>query len=152
MRLLALPLVAVFVAPLVGLSGATSVAQPKVAADTTIVIKSSSSTLEFDPPSIAVKQGKRVLLRFVNAGTLPHNFVLARSEDDLDDLAAAAMKQGGDYVPATLKAKMLAYTTLASPGQTVEVTFVVPAPGQYTYVCLMSGHAISMTGTLRSLR
>lgn len=120
--------------------------------DTTITIRATSSTLEFDPPAIALKQGTQVHLRFVNLGTLPHNFVLVRDEADIDALALAAMKQGGDYVPAALKAKLIAWTTLASPGQTVEVSFTVPPPGSYTYVCLMSGHANSMLGTLRSLR
>lgn len=120
--------------------------------DTVVTIEASSSTLEFDPPTLALKQGTQVRLRFVNTGTLPHNFVLVRDEADIDALAAAAMKQGGDYVPAALKDKLIAWTVLASPGETVEVTFTVPPPGSYTYVCLMSGHAVSMLGTLRSLR
>lgn len=120
--------------------------------DTTITIRASSSTLEFDPPAIAVKHGVRLRLRFVNTGTLPHNIVLVKNEDDIDALAAAASRAGGSYVPLAEKDKLIAYTTLASPGQTVEVSFVVPPPGVYTYVCLMSGHANSMLGTLRSLR
>jgi plastocyanin len=121
--------------------------------DTTIVVRASSSTLEFEPTSIVLKQGTRVRLRLVNAGTLPHNIVFVRNDDDIDVLAQAAMEEGGDYVPlgAGHKAKMFAYTKLASPSQTVEVTFVTPPAGKYTYVCLMSGHAAMMLGTLRSL-
>ena len=152
MRLVASLLVAGLAAPFVISSGAASVVQPKAAVDTTIVLRTGTNSMEFDPPAIAVKQGRRVLLRFINTGTLPHNVVLVRSEDDIDDLAAAASKQGGDYLPLAQKAKMIAYTTLASPAQTVEVAFVVPPPGEYTYVCLMSGHANSMIGKLRSLR
>lgn len=121
-------------------------------ADTTIVLRANSSTLEFDPPAIAVKQGTRVRIRFVNGGSLPHNIVFVKDEDDIDALAAAASQGGGDYVPLAHKEKMIAYSTLASPGQTVELSFVVPPPGQYSYVCLMSGHANSMLGVLRSLR
>ena len=138
-------------APAVG-SSAGGQAALRPAVDTTITVRASSSTLEFDPPAIAAKQGSRVRIRFMNAGTLPHNFVLVRNENDIDEMAAAAMKQGGDYIPAALKGKMLAFTTLASPGQTLDVIFVMPPPGVYTYVCLMSGHANSMTGVLRSLR
>jgi plastocyanin len=119
--------------------------------DTTVTIRATSSTLEFDPSMIALKQGTQVHLRFVNAGTLPHNFVLVRDEADIDALATAAMKQGGDYVPTALKDRLIAWTPLTSPGQTVEVSFTVPPPGSYTYVCLMSGHANSMLGTFRSL-
>jgi len=152
MRLVASLLVAGLGAPFVISNGAPSGPQPKVAVDTTIVLHTTSSSMEFDPPAIAVKQGKRVLLRFMNTGTLPHNLVLVRNEDDIDDLAAAATKVMGDFIPVAQKAKMIAHTTLASPGQTVEVTFVVPPPGEYTYVCLMTGHANTMIGKLRSLR
>lgn len=119
--------------------------------DTTITVRAATSALEFDPATIAVKQGKRVRLRFINAGTLPHNLVFVRDDADIDALAAEASKAGGDYVPLAQKDKMFAYTTLASPGQTVELVFVVPPPGTYTYVCLMSGHSNMMLGTLRSL-
>jgi plastocyanin len=121
------------------------------AADTTITVRAVSS-LEFEPAVISVKQGTRVRLRLVNAGVLPHNFVVVRDSSDLDRLAAAASHEGGDYVPLALKNLLIGYTTLASPGQTVEMVFVVPPPGEYTYVCLMSGHAGVMLGTLRSLR
>ena len=120
--------------------------------DTTIVIKATGPTLEFDPTTIVLKQGTRARLRFINDGTLPHNVVFVLNEDDIDGLAMAAMQEGGDYIPANMKSKMLAFTKLASPGQTVETTFVVPPAGRYMYVCLMSGHANLMLGTLRSLR
>jgi plastocyanin len=135
-----------------GLLSAAPALCAQAAADTTITINASSSSLEFDPSAIAVRQGTRVRLRFVNRGTLPHNFVLVRDEGDIDSLAAAAAKLGGSYVPLGQKDKLIAYTPLASPGQTVEVTFVVPKPGLYTYVCLMSGHSNSMFGTFRALR
>jgi azurin len=94
-----------------------------------------------------------VQIRFVNEGTLPHNIVLPRSEDDIDALALAAYEAAETgYVPLAQKERMLAWSTLASPGQTVEVTFTVPAPGEYRYVCLFPGHANSMLGTLRALR
>jgi uncharacterized cupredoxin-like copper-binding protein len=162
MTLRVAPLLAVVA--LVSLAAAPVHAQPakpatpppaaaKVAIDTTIDIMAMGSTLEFGTPEIAVKQGKRVRLRFMNHGTLPHNFVIAKTEDDVDVLAAAASaayKTG--YVPVELKDRMIGYSALASPGETVEFVFVVPPPGEYTYVCLISGHYNSMLGTLRSLK
>ena len=132
---------------------ATSAPSAKAAVDTTIDIMAMGSTLAFETPEIAVKAGKRVRLRFMNHGTLPHNLVIAKSEDDIDALIAAsgtAYKTG--YVPVELKDKMIGWTALASPGQTVEFDFVVPPPGEYTYICLISGHYNSMLGTLRSLK
>jgi plastocyanin len=120
--------------------------------DTTIVVRASTSSLEYDPPAISAKQGTRVRVRFINEGTLPHNMVFVKDDDDIDGLAAAASKAGGDYVPLAQKEKLIAWSRLASPGDTVELTFVVPPAGEYTYVCLLSGHSGSMLGSLRSLR
>jgi plastocyanin len=132
-------------------------AMPAVAvsqgADTTITIRAAGSTLEFTPTRVSAKAGTRLRLRFVNDGTLPHNLVVPKSDDDIDALALAAYQSGETgYVPMDLKAKLVGFTTLASPGETVEVSFVVPAAGEYTYVCLFPGHSNSMLGTLRALR
>jgi len=122
-------------------------------ADTTITIRASGSTLEFTPTRVSAKAGTRLRLRFVNDGTLPHNLVVPKSDDDIDALALAAYQAGETgYVPMDLKAKLVGFTSLASPGETVEVSFVVPAAGEYTYVCLFPGHSNSMLGTLRALR
>ena len=122
-------------------------------ADTTITIRAAGSTLEFTPTRVSAKAGTRLRLRFVNDGTLPHNLVVPKSDDDIDALALAAYQAGETgYVPMDLKTKLVGFTTLASPGETVEVSFVVPAAGEYTYVCLFPGHSNSMLGTLRALR
>jgi plastocyanin len=122
-------------------------------ADTTITIRASSSTLEFNPTRVSAKAGTRVRIRFVNDGTLPHNLVLPKKDDDIDALALAAYQAGETgYVPMGMKDRLLSWTTLASPGESVEATFVVPAAGEYTYVCLFPGHANSMLGTLRALK
>ena len=122
-------------------------------ADSTITIRAVGSTLEFTPTRVSAKAGTRLRLRFVNDGTLPHNLVVPRSDDDIDALVLAAYQAGETgYVPMDLKAKLVGWTTLASPGETVEVSFVVPAAGEYTYLCLFPGHSNSMLGTLRALK
>lgn len=123
------------------------------AQDTTVVtVRASTTTLVFEPEDLTVKSGAIVKLRLVNGGTLPHNWVLVKREDDIEELAMAAMQEGGDYVPKEMKDRLIAWTKLASPNQTVEVVFTAPPPGLYTYVCLMSGHSAMMLGKLRSLR
>jgi plastocyanin len=122
-------------------------------ADTTITIRAASSTLEFAPTHVSARAGSRVRIRFVNDGTLPHNLVVPKTDDDIDALSLAAYQAGETgYVPLDMKDKLVGWTTLASPGQSVEVTFVVPAAGEYTYVCLFPGHSNSMLGTLRALK
>lgn len=121
--------------------------------DTTLVVRATGSTLFFEPDRLSARNGARVRLRFINDGTLPHNLVIVRDDADIDALAAAALLPSAEgYVPVVMKDRMVAYTALASPGEAVEVVFVMPLPGEYTYICLMSGHANSMLGTLRSLR
>ncbi len=121
--------------------------------DTTITIRTTGSNLEFTPARISAKQGTRVRVRYVNEGTLPHNFVVVRDDDDIDALGAAAYDAAETcFVPLEMEDRLIAYTTLASPGRTVEVTFTVPPRGEYTFACLVSGHYNMMVGTLRSLR
>jgi plastocyanin len=122
-------------------------------ADTTITIRAVGSTLEFTPTRVSAKAGTRIRVRFVNDGTLPHNLVVPKSDDDIDALALAAYQAGETgYVPMDLKTKLVGWTALASPGETVEVSVVVPTAGEYTYVCLFPGHSNSMLGTLRALK
>lgn len=125
----------------------------QAAPDTTITVRAVGSTLEFTPTRISARAGARVRLRFVNDGTLPHNLVVPRIDDDIDALALAAYAAGETgYVPQDQKDKLLGWTALASPGQSVETILVVPAAGEYTYVCLFPGHSNSMWGTIRALR
>lgn len=122
-------------------------------ADTTITIRATGSTLEFTPTRVSARAGTRVRIRLVNDGTLPHNLVVPKSDDDIDALSLAAYAAGETgYVPMGMKDKLVSWTTLASPGESVEATFVVPAAGEYTYVCLFPGHSNSMLGTLRALK
>jgi plastocyanin len=118
--------------------------------DTTITIRAEGPELAFDPATITLKQGTRVRLRFVNMGTFAHNFILVRDDNALDDMIARA-HDATENVPMSLKAKMVTWSNIANPTRTVETSFVVPAPGDYTYVCLVEGHANTMTGRLRSL-
>jgi plastocyanin len=128
-------------------------AAPRLSSDTTVVVRASGSTLEFQPSGLSVKTGTRVVLRFINEGTLPHNLVVPRNEDDIDALGVAAYEASETgYIPVAQKDKLLAFTTLASPGETVEVSFTVPPPGVYTFVCLFPGHYNTMLGKLRSLK
>ena len=55
-----------------------------------------------------------------------------------------------EFVPADLKAQVLAATKIAGPGETVEVTFKVPAKaGSYPFMCTFPGHyAAGMKGML----
>jgi plastocyanin len=148
----------VLAASLAGVLVAVSAMSPSVdaaqtAPDTTVVIRSTGAELAFQPARLALKNGTRVRIRFINDGALPHNIVFPRTEADIDVLSAAATDAAETgFVPLDLKAQMFAYSALAKPTETAEVTFTMPAPGEYWFVCLYPGHAANMLGTLRSLR
>ncbi len=116
-------------------------------------MKSSGSALEFLPASLSLKTGLRVRIRYTNEGSLPHNLVFVKDVADLDELSTEAYGAAETgFVPVDLKAKLIAWSTLVSPNQTVDVEFVVPAPGEYMFLCLFPGHSGMMFGTLRALR
>lgn len=126
-------------------------AQEEPPADTVVELRSEGTALEFIPDRLSLDAGMRVTLRYSNEGTLPHNLVLLLDDTALDAMATAAYDASDTgFVPPGYADAMIAHTPLVSPGETVEITFVVPPPGEYTYVCLFPGHANSMLGTLRS--
>jgi azurin len=112
--------------------------------------------MKFSVTSIAAKPGELLHVRLKSVGTLPkivmaHNFVLLAKGTDATAFAnAAALAATTAYIPAQFKAKVLASTALAGPGETVDVTFKAPAvAGKYVYLCSFSGHFVAgMKGVL----
>ena len=112
--------------------------------------------MKYSVTTIPAKPGETLRIRLVSKGTLPkvamaHNFVVLKlGAKQLDFANAAAMARATDFIPPDMKDQVLAATTLAGPGETVEVTFKVPAaPGSYHYLCTFPGHfAAGMRGTI----
>ena len=112
--------------------------------------------MKYNQTTIEAKPGEMIHVVLKNTGTVPkiamaHNFVLlAPGADPVEFTKAAMMAQATDYVPQDQKAKILASTKLAGPGETVEVSFKAPAKaGSYNYLCTFPGHyAAGMKGTL----
>jgi azurin len=112
--------------------------------------------MKYSLTTITAKPGETLRVRLKSIGTLPkivmgHNFVLlakGTAAAAFADAAASAYQTG--YIPPAMKAKVLANTTVVGPGETVEVTFKVPAaPGSYAYLCSFTGHFLAgMKGTL----
>ena len=103
--------------------------------------------MKFSVVTIAAKPGEQLRVRLVAKGGMPkiamaHNFVLLTLKADLPKFVnAAALANATGYVPAEMKDQVIAATTLAGAGETVEVTFKAPAaPGAYNYICSFPGH------------
>src|SRR5688500_7595460 len=90
-------------APVILMSGAVHRGSARIqqgAVDTTVVLRSEGPGLEFLPPRLALKNGLKVRIRYVNDGLLPHNIAFPKNEDDIDDLAVeAASAAATGYIP-----------------------------------------------------
>jgi azurin len=111
--------------------------------------------MKFSVATITAKPGEQLRIRLTAKGAMPkiamaHNFVLLTKTAKVTDFVTAAMGARPDFIPADKKAEIIAHTDLAGAGETVEVTFKVPAAaGDYTYLCSFPGHfQAGMKGTL----
>ena len=121
-----------------------------------VIAITATDSLAFSMPKITAKPGES--LRIVLAtksmqpkATMAHNFVLLAPGADPSAFAmAAAMARSSEYMPASLKGKVLVATRLAGAGETVSADFKAPTkPGTYTYICSFPGHLSGgMRGTL----
>jgi azurin len=135
---------------------APSAEQAKPASAARTVEITGGDDMKYSVTSIPAKPGETLRIRLTSKGTLPkiamaHNFVLLKlGAKQIDFANAAAMARATDFIPPDMKDQILAATTLAGPGETVEVTFKVPtAPGSYPYLCSFPGHfAAGMRGTI----
>ena len=123
----------------------------------TVVIEPVGDKLEYATKEITAKSGTQLTIVMNNTASSPimhHNVaVLELAVDNnagINEVGAAAMKAGeaGGYIPD--HEAIIAATPMAAPGKRTEITFTVPPPGSYPYVCLYPGHYVVMRGTLIS--
>jgi azurin len=112
--------------------------------------------MKFNINEIAAKKGEQLRIRLVAKGVMPkiamsHNVVILKKTADPAAFAtAAASARDTQFIPAANKGDVIAHTPLAGPGETVEVTFKVPAEaGSYPFLCSFPGHfVVGMKGNL----
>ncbi|HXW04236.1 MAG TPA: plastocyanin/azurin family copper-binding protein [Vicinamibacterales bacterium] len=112
--------------------------------------------MKYSVTTITAKPGEQLRVRLTSKGTMPkiamaHNFVLLKlTASPVKFVQAGATARATDFIAPETKDQVLAATTLAGNGETVEVTFKVPAAvGSYPYLCTFPGHfQAGMRGTL----
>ena len=127
-----------------------------VSAQTRTVELVATDDMKFSTTTIEARPGESLRIVVKGSGqmakiAMAHNFVLLNKGASVVEFATAAMNaRATDFVPADKKADVLAATGLAGAGETVEVTFKVPAAtGDYPYICSFPGHfQAGMRGTL----
>ena len=118
--------------------------------------------MKYSVTSITAKPGETLKVRLKSVGTIPKVAMAhngggrsasrggAKGTDAAAFATSAAMAPTTAYIPAAMKAKVLASTALAGPGETVEVTFTAPKqPGRYEFHCSFPAHFVAgMKGVL----
>ena len=125
------------------------------AAERTITIGVDDS-MKYSVTAITAAPGETLKIVVKSTGKMPkaavaHNFVLLQLGTKADAFVkAGAQSRETEFIAPEEKAKVIAATALAGPGETVEVTFKVPEKkGAYQYICTFPGHfALGMRGTL----
>lgn len=130
---------------------ASASAEAPAKAKVELEIASVGDTMFYDKKTLTAPTGAEVHLTLKNNGKLPvmtHNWVLVRTGTEAA-VALAGLEKAPDAGYVVPSSDVLAYTPLAPPGQTVEVTFTAPAPGDYPYICTFPGHYVMMKGVLK---
>lgn len=114
------------------------------------------NSMEYDKTEITAKPGQKITIRLTTesdfkATAMSHNFVLLKQTADVKALIKESIRYSdNDYIAPDMTDQIIAYTAMASGGETVEVTFTAPTkPSKYMFICTFPGHFLAgMKGTL----
>jgi azurin len=114
-----------------------------------------TDNMQFSTRTIEARAGETLRIVVKSTGSMPkiamaHNFVLLAPGTDPASFAnEGAMHRGSDFIAPGLAGRVLFKTAMAGAGETVDVSFTVPGPGSYPFVCTFPGHVVAgMSGTL----
>lgn len=135
----------------------TQVEEPTTPAESSdeavaIVTIEGNDQMKFNKNEIRVKAGQKVKLTLTHVGKMEktvmgHNWALLTLDADMAAVGqAAATASDTDYIPASMKDKIIAHTKMLGGGESETIEFDAPAPGIYTFMCTFPGHYALMTG------
>jgi azurin len=112
--------------------------------------------MQFNVKTFEVTEGQEVVLSFKHIGQLPvvamgHNVVILKPGTAVPAFATkCAPANDTDYIPQDeeSKAAIVAYTKMLGGGESDEITFTAPAPGDYPFICSFPGHFAIMQGVM----
>jgi len=112
--------------------------------------------MQFNVKTFEVTEGQEVVLSFKHIGQLPvvamgHNVVILKPGTAVPAFATkCAPAKDTDYIPQDeeSKAAIVAYTKMLGGGESDEITFTAPAPGDYPFICSFPGHFAIMQGVM----
>lgn len=114
--------------------------------------------MRYDVEQFSVSPGQMVRITLNHVGSLPaqamgHNVVIIYPEDDIFDFGGDVGEAGGglhdDYVPESMRDRVVAFTEIIGGGESTVVEFQAPSePGEYPYLCSFPGHFGQMNGIM----
>jgi azurin len=118
-----------------------------------VVIHPVGEEMKYETTEFTVKAGTPVRVVMENTAMQPamhHNVVITKPGTSTDEIGLAAVQAGEakGYIPD--HAAILFHTEMAAPGETKQVEFIAPAPGDYPYLCTFPGHYVFMKGVMHS--
>lgn len=130
----------------------TEQAAPDEAISNTIMI-TGNDQMKYSMTAFTVKAGEPITLTIKNVGKLPaetmsHDIVVLKPGSDYKAFGAAATQAKElDKMTAAEQGEMIAHSKMLGPGEEQTITFTLPAPGEYPFLCTFPGHYINMHGT-----
>ncbi|MGN6249611.1 MAG: plastocyanin/azurin family copper-binding protein [Ginsengibacter sp.] len=110
--------------------------------------------MRYDKTLFKVKAGQKVTLDFKNIGKQPaaamsHNVVILQQGTDVQKFGEAAIPAASTgHIPPSMTDDVIAHTKLLGPGEKDEITFTLPDPGVYDFICSFPGHFGTMNGKI----
>jgi len=110
--------------------------------------------MKYDKTLFKVKAGQKVTLDFKNVGKQPaaamsHNVVILQQGTDVQKFGEAAIPAAAtEHIPASMSTDVIAHTKLLGPGESDQITFTLPDPGVYDFICTFPGHFGTMHGKI----
>lgn len=126
-----------------------------IAAEKTIEI-TGNDQMQFNIKAFEVTEGDAVTISFKHIGQLPvaamgHNVVIVKPGTVIPAFAAkCAPARDNGFIPKEEEEqqKIVAHTKMLGGGESDEITFTAPAPGEYPYICSFPGHFAIMQGVM----
>lgn len=109
--------------------------------------------MKFSLATIEAKANEDIVISFTNIGTQPkevmgHNLVVLKpGTDPMAFGVAAAPAKATDYVPDSMKDKVVGHTPVLGPRGKAEIKLKLAA-GEYPFLCSFPGHFALMKGVL----
>lgn len=108
--------------------------------------------MHYDQTLFKVNAGKTITLTFKNIGTqasMTHDVTVLQPGTNVDTLGIhVALAKSIDNLSASDKSQIIAHTKMLGPGQEDSITFTLPNPGVYEFMCTYPGHYASMHGNI----